>query len=85
MDNKWDKESLRKCSHKLCTCIVRENQEYCSPSCSAADDVEKNELQCASGHQLCTVNSWRHPSAALPGGTKAVEPRLCKCWGTVLT
>jgi len=53
MNNIRDAESLYKCAHEPCQCLVRPAQEYCSAYCSDADDVENTELQCDCGHGKC--------------------------------
>jgi hypothetical protein len=53
MNNTRDVESLNKCAHELCQCLVPLAQEYCSAYCSDADDVENTDLQCDCGHGKC--------------------------------
>jgi len=48
-----DAESLRKCAHEPCQCLVSFTQEYCCAYCSDADDVENTELQCDCNHGKC--------------------------------
>jgi len=53
MNNIRDAESLRKCAHEPCQCLVPVTQEYCSAYCSNADDVENADLRCDCGHLDC--------------------------------
>lgn len=53
MNNIRDEESMRKCAHEPCQCLVPFTQEYCSINCSDADDVENTEFQCNCGHGKC--------------------------------
>ena len=39
------------CDHKICTCAVTDDSDYCSPSCEAAGDAV--ELACKCGHSGC--------------------------------
>jgi hypothetical protein len=59
-----DAETLRKCAHEPCRCLVPSTQEYCGAYCSRADDVENTELQCDCGHEMCTVERAHRLSAA---------------------
>lgn len=64
MNNIQDAESLRKCAHELCQCLVPPAQEYCSVYCSDADDVENTELQCDCGHGKCVFKRAHYLFAA---------------------
>jgi len=54
MENITDVESMRKCAHEQCQCLVPLTEEYCSDYCSDADDVSEIVLQCACEHTPCT-------------------------------
>ena len=53
MNNIQDAESLRKCAHLPCQCLIPSVHEYCSAYCSEADDVDNTELHCECGHREC--------------------------------
>ena len=56
MDYIIDAKSKSKCAHEQCKCEVSFGQEYCSDSCSDADEVDEVELQCACGHKPCALD-----------------------------
>jgi hypothetical protein len=60
MNNIRNAESLRKCAHEPCQCLVPPAQEYCSVYCSDADDVDNTELHCDCGHSECVPKRAHH-------------------------
>jgi hypothetical protein len=40
-----------KCAHPICTCLAREDNDYCSPYCEDAKDT--TEIACNCGHIGC--------------------------------
>ncbi len=53
MNDIKDAESMHKCAHVPCQCLVPPAQEYCSAYCSEADDVEYTEHHCDCYHGKC--------------------------------
>jgi hypothetical protein len=41
----------KKCAHSLCTCIVADDQKYCSQVCEDSKNV--TELSCDCKHTAC--------------------------------
>jgi hypothetical protein len=74
MNNTRDAESLRKCAHGPCQCLVPLTQEYCSTYCSDADDVDNTELHCDCGHGECVPKrTHRLFTACIEGQGRAVN------------
>lgn len=48
-------ETLVKCAHPQCQCLVAEEQKYCSSACSRPDGAM--HAPCACGHPGCTAAS----------------------------
>jgi hypothetical protein len=46
-----DSETLVKCAHPPCQCLVEEEQNYCSSACSKADGASRGPCMC--GHRGC--------------------------------
>lgn len=42
-----------KCGHSVCVCAVGEEEEYCSPQCTAAGEEDITEIACDCGHPDC--------------------------------
>lgn len=42
-----------KCGHEMCSCMVNEDDEYCSPQCEAAGEEEVTAIKCDCGHAEC--------------------------------
>ncbi len=53
MDSAVVEESLRKCPHGACECMIYPEQKYCSIHCSAADHAKETEFHCGCGHYDC--------------------------------
>ena len=51
MNELQDKET---CAHKLCNCMAREDEEYCSVYCENAAKVNDTEISCGCGHAGCS-------------------------------
>jgi len=47
-------DERKTCDHKLCSCAVTDDSDYCSPYCEAASKV--TELACNCGHAGCATN-----------------------------
>lgn len=47
-------DESKTCDHKLCSCAVTDDSDYCSSYCEAAKDV--TELACNCGHTGCATN-----------------------------
>ena len=43
-----------KCAHEGCVCAVRDDEEYCSPQCEAAEEQDVTEIACNCGHPGCS-------------------------------
>jgi len=41
------------CAHEGCVCATRDNEEFCSPQCEAADGQDVTEIKCDCGHPGC--------------------------------
>lgn len=46
-------DEVNKCEHDGCTCPVRDDEEYCSPQCEAADEGDVTGIVCECGHSGC--------------------------------
>ena len=55
MNSTGDEESLRKCPHLPCQCMIYPEQEYCSNYCSTAGDAESTEIKCNCGQHDCAL------------------------------
>jgi len=44
-------ETLMKCAHPLCQCLVEEEQKYCSSACARLDGALRGPCSC--GHSGC--------------------------------
>ena len=42
-----------KCAHDACSCMVADDQEYCSEHCEDAVDQDIVEISCDCGHPSC--------------------------------
>ncbi len=42
-----------KCKHKLCNCVVGDDQDFCSEICKESVDQDIVELNCDCGHKAC--------------------------------
>ena len=42
-----------KCAHEACTCVVGEDEKYCSPQCEAAAKEDLTDIACDCGHPAC--------------------------------
>jgi hypothetical protein len=51
MDSTTAEESLRKCPHGPCECMIYPEQKYCSIHCSTAENAD--EIECDCGHLNC--------------------------------
>lgn len=43
-----------KCEHRLCTCTVDEDTDYCSPQCESAEEQGLEVIGCECDHAGCT-------------------------------
>jgi len=57
MKNSMEPGTLRKCAYWPCQCAVPASLEYCSESCSKADNIEETQSECMCGHTTCD-ESW---------------------------
>jgi len=73
MEKIKDEESMHKCVHLPCQCLIPSMQEYCSATCSDADDVEITEFQCDCGHNICVLNCACGPSTLVTQDTRWPE------------
>ena len=48
-----DSETLMKCAHPSCQCLVEDEQQYRSSACSKADGAARGPCMC--GHRGCTA------------------------------
>jgi hypothetical protein len=53
MNKVEDAETLRKCAHEPCECVVSSPEDYCCAYCSEADNVEETDVECHCGHDVC--------------------------------
>jgi metallothionein len=49
-------ETLMKCMHGPCQCLVEAEQKFCSAACSSARAT--GSLPCACGHPGCVGEHW---------------------------
>lgn len=42
-----------KCEHAICTCMINEEEEYCSPQCENQATFEFVDVECECGHTTC--------------------------------
>ena len=51
-----DKDN-KTCDHKICSCAVTDDSDYCSPSCEAAGEAAGDlvEIACKCGHSGCAA------------------------------
>jgi hypothetical protein len=59
MKNITGLESMHKCAFEQCQCQIPFTEEYCSDSCSDADDVAEVEIQCNCEHSSCGLERMR--------------------------
>ena len=56
-------ETLVKCMHKPCQCLVEAEQQFCSAVCKTAKD--SNSVACPCGHPDCIAE--QRTGESLPG------------------
>ena len=62
-------ETLVKCMHKPCQCLVEEEQKFCSAACETA--VGNDIVPCPCGHAGCIGEQWITDEA--PGDQPSTE------------
>jgi uncharacterized protein (DUF3084 family) len=55
-DKTTNAQGQHKCGFFECKCMVEATQQYCSDSCSDADDAQVTELQCDCKHVPCALD-----------------------------
>ena len=58
-------ETLVKCVHKPCQCLVEAEQNYCSAACRTARD--SSSVACPCGHPSCVGEEWTEELTDQPG------------------
>jgi hypothetical protein len=54
-------ETLMKCMHGPCQCLVEAEQKFCSTACSTARAT--HSVPCPCGHPGCVAEQWATESA----------------------
>ena len=52
-DAKIMADDSNKCDHENCSCMVGEDEEYCSPQCESAAEEGITAIKCDCGHSGC--------------------------------
>ena len=55
-DKTMNAQGQHKCGFFECKCMVEATEQYCSDSCSDADDAQVTELQCDCKHTPCALD-----------------------------
>lgn len=50
---KFMADDSNKCENENCSCMVGEDEEYCSPQCESVAEEEITAIKCDCGHSGC--------------------------------